>query len=203
MSVNISRAEPVTLAERIWPAQDANRLVRFLALAVIGSLALTLAAKWKVPFYPVPMTMQTGVVFLIGAAYGARLGVASVLLYLLEGALGLPVFTDTPEKGIGLAYMLGPTGGYLIGFVLAAAVTGWSADKGAMRSPWTAVPVFLAADAVIFACGLGWLSTLVGADKALTFGLYPFVYGEALKVALAAALVTAAWRLIPSGKAQG
>lgn len=200
MSMNISRAEPVTLAERIWPEQGTNRLARFVALAVIGSLALTLAAKWKVPFYPVPMTMQTGVVFLIGAAYGARLGVASVLLYLLEGAVGLPVFTDTPEKGLGLAYMLGPTGGYLAGFVLAAGLAGWFADKGAMRSPWTALPVLLAADAVIFACGLGWLSSLIGPDRALKFGLYPFVYGEALKIALAAALVTAAWRLVPPSR---
>src|SRR5919202_1737294 len=164
--MSISRSEPMTLAARIWPEHEANRLSRFLALALIGSIALTLAAKWKVPMYPVPMTMQTGAVFLLAAAYGWRLAFASVLLYL-------------------------------IGFALAAALAGWLADRGCTRSPWTALPSFLAADAVIFACGLAWLSASVGWDKALGFGLYPFVYGEALKVGLAAALVVAAWRMVP------
>src|SRR5919202_7023697 len=162
--MSISRSEPMTLAARIWPEHEANRLSRFLALALIGSIALTLAAKWKVPMYPVPMTMQTAAVFLLGAAYGWRLAFASVLLYLVEGAIGLPVFTDTPERGLGLAYMAGPTGGYLIGFALAAALAGWLADRGYTRSPWTALPSFLAADAVIFACGHAWLSASVGWD---------------------------------------
>ena len=161
--MSLSHVEPRTLAERIWPERKANRVSRFAVLALLGALALTLAAKWKVPLYPVSMTMQTAVVFLIGAAYGFRLAVASLLVYLFEGAVGLPVF----------------------------------ADKGLLNSPWLALPVFLAADVMVFACGVGWLSTFFGGSHALRLGLYPFLYGETLKIALAAALVAAAWRLVP------
>src|SRR5256885_9623717 len=115
-----------TFIAAMWPARTSAGL-RFAALAVLGSLALTLSAKLQVPFYPVPMTMQSLVVLLIGLAFGWRLGTATVLLYLAEGLAGLPVFAGTPEKGIGLAYMMGPTGGYLVGFVLAAAFLGWLA----------------------------------------------------------------------------
>jgi biotin transport system substrate-specific component len=200
--MSLSHVEPRTLAERIWPERKANRVSRFAVLALLGALALTLAAKWKVPLYPVSMTMQTAIVFLIGAAYGFRLAVASLLIYLLEGAVGLPVFTDTPDRGIGLIYMLGPTGGYLVGSVLAAGLVGLLAGKGLLQSPWLALPIFLAADVVIFACGVGWLSTMFGGGSALRLGLHPFLYGEALKIALAAALVTAAWRLVPPAPAR-
>ncbi len=195
--MSLSHVEPRTLAERIWPERKANRVSRFAVLALLGALALTLAAKWKVPLYPVSMTMQTAAVFLIGAAYGVRLAVASLLVYLFEGAIGLPVFTDTPERGVGLVYMLGPTGGYLLGCVPAAGFIGCFADKGLLNSPWLALPVFLAADVMVFACGVGWLSTFFGGSHALRLGLYPFLYGETLKIALAAALVAAAWRLVP------
>jgi len=107
-----------TLAHTLWPSN--NTLLRNGALAVLGSLALWVSAKISIPFWPVPLTMQTLVVLSLGMAFGAKLGVATVLLYLAQGALGLPVFPGTPEKGIGLAYMLGTTGGYLIGFVLAS-----------------------------------------------------------------------------------
>src|SRR5947209_549651 len=106
-----------TLIAALWPA-GASAGLRFAVLAGLGSLALTLSAKLQVPFYPVPMTMQSLVVLLIGLGFGWRLGTATVLLYLAEGLAGLPVFAGTPEKGIGLAYMMGPTGGYLAGFVL-------------------------------------------------------------------------------------
>ena len=101
-----------------------------MLLALVGTLALTVSAKTQIPFWPVPMTMQTFVVLVIGMAYGARLGVATIALYLLEGALGLPVFAGTPEKGVGLAYMMGPTGGYLLGFVAGAWLCGWLAERG-------------------------------------------------------------------------
>ncbi len=116
-----------TLAGTLWPAGKAHALLRGLVLAVAGTALLTVSAKIQIPFYPVPMTMQTFVVLALGMAYGWRLGGATLLLYLAEGATGLPVFAGTPEKGIGLAYMLGGTGGYLAGFVLAAArFVGWS-----------------------------------------------------------------------------
>ena len=106
-----------------------RKALRAVALAVLGSLLLWASAKIQVPFYPVPMTFQTAVVFLIGLAYGWRLAVATLLLYLAQGAMGLPVFAGTPEKGIGLPYMVGPTGGYLAGFVAAAAITGWVGER--------------------------------------------------------------------------
>ena len=117
-----------TLAETAW--HGGNATVRNVTLAVLGSLALWLSAKIQVPFYPVSMTMQTFVVLAVGMAFGWRLGATTVLLYLVEGAAGLPVFAGTPEKGIGLAYMAGPTGGYLVGFVLAAAAVGALAQRG-------------------------------------------------------------------------
>ena len=124
---------PITFAELLWPARGASRPLRALLLALLGSALLTISAKIEVPFYPVPMTMQTLVVLLLGMAFGARLGAATVLLYLAEGAVGLPVFAGTPERGIGIAYMLGPTGGYLVGFVLSAAITGWLTER---RRDW-------------------------------------------------------------------
>ena len=119
-----ARGSAPTLAEHLWAASTpAERAVRMVVLAVAGSLLMWASAKVQVPFYPVPMTMQTAVAFLIGIAYGPRLGVATILLYLAQGAVGMPVFAGTPEKGIGLPYMLGPTGGYLIGFVASVILT--------------------------------------------------------------------------------
>ena len=134
----------------------------------------------------------------IGAAFGWRLGMATVALYLLEGALGLPVFTGTPEKGIGLAYMAGPTGGYLAGFVLAAGVTGWLAERGFDRNVVTMVLAMTAGTIVLYAMGVGWLSYLIGVEKALVFGLYPFVLGDAVKIVLAALIFPAAWKWLSS-----
>jgi biotin transport system substrate-specific component len=120
-------ARPI-LIDALLPAAGLPVWVRNGLLVAGGSLLLTLSAKINVPFYPVPMTMQTFAVILIGAAFGWRLGTATVLFYLAQGAMGLPVFAGTPEKGIGLAYMAGPTGGYLLGFAARAFVTGWLAN---------------------------------------------------------------------------
>ena len=104
-----------TLVDRLWPAnRSEQKALRAVVLALAGSLLLWASAKVQVPFYPVPITMQTGVVLLLGIAYGPRLAVATVLLYIAEGAVGLPVFAGTPERGIGLPYILGPTGGYIV-----------------------------------------------------------------------------------------
>lgn len=185
-----------TFAGRIWPALD-NRLLRNVALVIVGSLLLTLSAKIKVPFWPVEMTMQTCVIMLIGVAYGWRLAVATVIAYLAQGALGLPVFTGSPEKGVGLAYMMGPTGGFLVGFVVAAAIVGWFAERGFDRSFLKIGAVMLAADAVLFAFGLLWMGALFGWDKPiLEWGLYPFIVGDLFKVALAAAIVTLGWKAL-------
>ncbi len=189
-----SRALP--LADQLWPDLHGNRLLRNAALIVGGSLLLTLAAKIQVPFYPVPMTLETLAVLLIGALLGARLGGATLLLFLAGGALGLPVFADTPQHGIGLAYMMGPTGGYLLGFLLAAVATGWLAERGWDRRPLSAVAMLLIGNALIYLPGLAWLGTLLGWDKPiLAWGLYPFLLGDALKLALAATTLPLAWHI--------
>jgi len=116
---------PATLAAAVWSEDKTNAFMRNAILAVAGTIALWVSAKIQIPFYPVPLTMTTLVVLLIGAAYGWRLGLVTIALYLAEGAAGLPVFAGTPEKGIGLAYMLGGTGGYLMGYLFAVGAVGW------------------------------------------------------------------------------
>ncbi|WP_081964163.1 biotin transporter BioY [Hoeflea sp. BAL378] len=168
-----------------------------LLTALAGSMLLTLAAKVAIPFYPVPLTLQSFVVIGLGLALGARLGTLAVLLYLMQGALGLPVFTGTPEKGLGLAYMMGPTGGFLAGYVMAAFTAGYLAERGADR---TALPAFLAAlaaAAIMYVPGLAWLGVLFGWDQPLlAWGLWPFIPGDLVKAALAALVFPAAWAMI-------
>lgn len=177
---------PTTFAEVLWPAQGASRPLRALLLAILGSALLTISAKLEVPFYPVPMTLQTLAVLLLGMAFGARLATATVLLYLAEGAVGLPVFAGTPERGIGIAYMLGPTGGYLAGFVLAAAVTGWITER---RRDWPALVLAVVAGTILpFVPGLLWLAHLIGFEQSIVHGLLPFVWAGVLKAAVAVAL---------------
>ena len=179
------------------PQKRAARLAAQFALALGGTLLLTLSAKTKVVLGPVDMNLQTLAVLLIASAFGLRLGLATLLLYLAEGAAGLPVFQSTPEKGIGIAYMLGATGGYLAGFVVMAAIAGWAADRGWDRSAVKLFGAFMAAEAVMMAMGFSWLALLIGADKAWQFGVVPFIVPDLVKVALAAALVPAAWSLLP------
>lgn len=182
-----------TLAQTLWKRGDAR--FKSLFLVLIGSLALWLSAKIQVPFYPVPITMQTFVVLVVGMAFGWRLGAVTVLFYLAEGALGLPVFAGTPERGIGLAYMAGPTGGYLLGFVLAAAAVGWLGEKGWDRHFATTLAAMMLGTVIIFFPGLIWLGTVVGWDKpVLDLGLWPFLPGAVFKIALAALILPAVWR---------
>lgn len=177
------------------PENRAARLATQITLAFAGTLLLTLSAKTKVVLGPVDMSMQTLAVMLIAATFGLRLGVATLLLYMAEGALGLPVFQGTPEKGIGLAYMFGSTGGYLAGFVVMAAIVGWASDRGWDRSFFRFLAALLVAEAVMMAMGFGWLATLIGAEKAWTFGVVPFILPDLVKVGLAAAIMPAAWAL--------
>ena len=174
------------------------RLATQIFLAIAGTLILTLSAKTKVVLGPVDMSLQTLAVFLIAVAFGSRLAVATLLLYMAQGALGLPVFQGTPEKGIGLAYMLGSTGGYLAGFVVAAAIVGWAADRGWDRNPFKLFAAILAAEMVIMAMGFGWLAGLIGAEKAWQFGVVPFVLPDLIKIALAASIPPAIWALRPN-----
>ena len=165
---------------------------RGLALALGGAALITLGAKIQMPFWPVPMTLHTLAVFFLAATLGPRLGFAAMAAYLAAGALGLPVFSGTPERGIGLAYMAGPTGGYLAGYLLGAGLTGWLAQGRGLIGRFLAM---LAGLAVTYALGLAWLSTFVPASSLLAAGFTPFILGDLVKLALASGLITALARL--------
>jgi len=156
---------------------------RNIAAMAIGSALLAVSAHLQVPFWPVRLSMQSFVVLAIGVACGGMLGATTVLAYLAEGALGLPVF----QSGAGLAYMAGPTGGYLLGFLLSASAVGTLADRGAMRSWPGIVAVLFLGELLIHLPGVAWLAVLFGPAKGIAFGLLPFLPAEALKLALAAA----------------
>jgi biotin transport system substrate-specific component len=175
------------------PESGIARYAALALLAVAGTLLLTLSAKTKVVLGPVDMSLQTLAVLAIAAGFGMRLGVATLLLYMAEGAMGLPVFQSTPEKGIGIAYMLGTTGGFLAGFVVMAAIVGWAADRGWDRNPFKLFGAMLVAEAVMLAMGFAWLATIIGAGQAWQFGVAPFILPDLIKVALAAAIVPAVW----------
>lgn len=190
---------PNPLAIALWPTQEESSTqaaLRFIALAIIGAALLAISAKIRVPlpFTPVPMTLQTIAIMGLGAAYGMRLGLATVLLYLAIGALGMDVFTSSTADNNGLVYMMGGTGGYLVGFIIAMGVIGYFAERGWDRSIVKLFGLMLFADAIIFGLGLLWLGNLVGWDKPiLEWGLYPFVVGDLIKIALASALIPAIW----------
>ena len=177
---------------RILP-QFASKTIGFVLLALLGSAIMAVAAKATVPFFPVPMTLQTLAIFGIAAAYGRNLAVATMVLYLAEGLIGLPVFAGAVA---GPAYMMGPTGGYLAGFVVAAMIVGWAADKGWSRNALKMALAMLIADAVVFGMGFAWLASHIGANKAFAFGVVPFVLGDVVKILLASALVAALWKII-------
>jgi biotin transport system substrate-specific component len=192
--MKLAAAHP-TLINRLWPESTLPAL-RWAALVIVGSLLLTASAKAQVPMWPVPMTMQSFVVLVIGMAYGTRLSAATVGLYLMEGAFGLPVFAGTPEKGIGLAYMAGPTGGYLLGFFIVAVAMGWLAERGWDRTWLWAVAAMTIGTVLQFIPGVAWLAVLIGWQKAVAAGLIPFVLGAVLKLALAATIMPVCWRAL-------
>ena len=164
-----------------------TKLLKYVFIALIGSIILAISSKIKIPFYPVPMTMQTLVVLIIGIGFGWKLGLATISLYLFEGIIGLPVFSGTPEKGIGLIYFTGPTMGYLIGFLSA----GFLASKINNKDNFLMILVKLTvATSTIYLLGLLWLGTLIGWDKPIiALGAKPFLLAEIFKVVLLA-LVT-------------
>ena len=189
------RSASPPLAMALWPSDDkTGRLVRAIVLIAAGSVLMTVSAKLTVPFWPVPLSMQTFAALLIGAAYGWRLGGITVLAYLAQGAMGVPVFAGA---GAGLPYLLGPTGGYLLGFIVAAMAVGWLAERGWDRRVLTTLAAMVIGNLVIYALGVGWLTTIVGSvERAFALGLLPFLLGDALKIALATALLPFAWSLI-------
>ena len=167
-------------------------LFKKLVLLIAGVLVLAISAQLKVPFYPVPITMQTLVVMLIGFTFGARLGSSTVLVYLASGAIGAPVFAG----GAGLAYMSGPTGGYLFGFLVAVYLIGFFTEQGYGRTFISTLLLALAGTIVFYLFGVAWLTTILGFEKAIKFGLLPFLYGDVLKLFLLALSIPATWKLV-------
>ena len=173
---------------------NTQRNIRSVVLALAGSALIALCAQISVPFFPVPLTLQTFAVFLIGLSFGWRLGGITVALYLLEGALGLPVFAG--GKG-GLIEFISPTAGFKFGFLLAATACGWFAERGFDRSYTKLFAALLVGNILLYAPGLLWLGSLIGWDKpVLEYGLYPFILGDLLKIAMAVLLLPSAWKYV-------
>jgi len=159
-----------------------NKIIKMLLISILGSILLTISAKIKIPFYPVPMTMQTFVVIFLGISFGYKVGVTTIFLYLLEGIVGLPVFSNSPEKGIGFAYFIGPTMGYLIGFVFACFLAGYFKYNSSYLFNFSKI---LISTFVIYFFGVIWLGTLIGWDKPiLKLGVFPFLFAELFKILL-------------------
>lgn len=193
----------MTLFETISTRRGSNTLLMNLLLVLAGSLLMTLSAKVAVPFYPVPLSMQTFVAIGLGLALGPVRGAAAVLAYLAQGVAGLPVFVGTPPQIAGIAYLMGPTGGFLIGFVAIAFVAGLFARMGFDRNPVTAMIAALVAGAVIYLPGLAWLGLFTGYGEALlAAGLYPFLLGDVAKALLAALVFPAVWKWVGADEAR-
>ena len=164
-----------------------SKLIKSLFVIVLGSIALTISAKIKIPFYPVPMTMQTFVVLLLGLSFGYKIGLSAVGLYLLEGIVGLPVFSNSPERGIGIVYFTGPTMGYLIGFLSAC----FLASLIKLNDNFFMIFIKLVlAVSTIYIFGVMWLGALIGWDKPIfSLGVAPFLLAETFKILLLSLLV--------------
>lgn len=190
---------PATLAAAVWSEDKSNALLRNAVLAIAGSLLIWVSAKIQIPLQPVPLTLQTLAILVIGAAYGWRLGMVTVALYLAEGAAGLPVFAGPVG---GFAYLLGGTGGYLTGFLFASGVVGWLAERGFSRNIITTAIAMFAGSVVIHAFGIAWLQSFIGWEKAAMIGSVPFFYGDLIKLALATAILPGAWFAVKKIKGQ-
>ena len=170
-----------------------NRVIKIFLISLLGSILLTISAKIKIPFYPVPMTMQTFVVLFLGISFGYKVGVGTIFLYLLEGIAGLPVFSNSPEKGIGIAYFVGPTMGYLIGFIFACFLAGYFKYNSNYLINFLKI---LVSTSIIYIFGVIWLGTLIGWDKPiLQLGVFPFLLAEFFKMLLLTLLIKKVIRL--------
>jgi biotin transport system substrate-specific component len=192
MTANIGTS---ALVVSLLPTDRIARIAGQIALVVLGSAVIALSAKVKVPMWPVDMTLQTLAILVIAGLYGRTLAVLTLAAYLAEGALGFPVFQGTPERGIGLAYMVGPTAGYLAGFLVMAWIVGEAVDRGWGSRPLPLFGALLAGELAVLVLGAAWLSVLFGPEVGLVSGFGVFVIPDLMKVALATCIVTAASRL--------
>lgn len=192
------------LANAFGPREGTALRVKQVALVVLGIVALAVAAKIKVPMWPspVPITMGTFAVLTIGAAYGPRLGLVTILGYMIIGALGFDIFASSTAEKNGLTYMMGGTGGYLLGYVLATLYLGYAAQRGLDRSVETMAGPMLLANVLIYVPGVLWLHQFTtGWEQTMEWGLMPYLSGDLIKLALAALLIPAVWKLV--GNARG
>ena len=173
------------LINQIFPTSGISSIIRNISLILFGSFLLAVSSKVQVPFWPVPMTMQTFVVFLIGMSYGYKLSFFTLLIYILEGAFGLPVFAT----GSGLVYLMGPTSGYIYGMFLAAITIGFLSEKGFSNTYFLSLVSLLIGSLIIFTFGVLYLGSIIGLSKAISFGLLPFIPSELFKIALAVAII--------------
>jgi len=189
------------LQEAIWSTTGASLWIKRALLVALGIAGLAIAAKIKVPMWPVPITMGTFAVLTIGAAYGPRLGLATILGYMAIGALGFDIFASSTADKNGIAYMLGGSGGYLLGYVLATAALGYFARLGWDRTALKMGAALLIGNALIYIPGLLWLNGFAESwAQTLQWGLTPFLIGDAIKLALAALLIPGLWKLIGSAR---
>ena len=189
------------LAEVILPLTGQAMRVKQIILVIAGIAALAVAAKIKIPMIPVPMTMGTFAVLSIGAAYGMRLGLVTIIGYMFIGALGFDVFAGSSVETFGITYMMGGTGGYLVGYVLAVLALGYAASQGWDRSIGKMAFAMVLGNVLIYVPGLVWLAVLYGTDAPIfTWGLTPFLLGDLVKLALAALLLPSVWGLVGSAR---
>ena len=189
------------LSDVIAPRDGTALRIKQFVLVACGIIFLAIAAKIQVPMWPVPITMGTFAVLSVGAAYGARLGLATILGYMIIGAFGFDVFAGSSAEKFGLAYMLGGTGGYLVGYVLAVLALGTFAQMGWDRSMPKMALAMLVGNVLIYMPGLIWLGMLYGWDQPiLQWGLTPFLIGDAAKLVLAALILPQAWKMINSDR---
>jgi len=191
------------LSDEIWPAAGNALWVKRAILVIAGIALLTVAAKIKFPVWPspVPVTLGTFAVLTIGAAYGPRMGLTTILGYMLIGALGFDVFANSSAEANGWTYMTGSTGGYLVGFVLATLALGFAATRGWDRNVFSMAGMLLVGNILIYVPGILWLAHLYTWEKPiLEWGLTPFLIGDALKLALAALLIPAVWKLVGTAR---
>lgn len=181
--------QATTLFGQAFPIARPTRTL----LALLGGAALlTLSARIQVPMWPVPMTLQTLAVLLLAMTLGRNLATGAVATYLLQGALGLPVFS----AGGGIAHLAGPTAGYLFGFVAAAWIVGWAAERGLTRYVGTSLLSGVLGIATIYLCGWAWLAVLIGPQAAFATGVLPFIAGDIVKIALAGLMLPVAWQIL-------
>ena len=180
------------LINKLKSFENINSNLINILLALFGTFLLAISSKVQVPFWPVPMTMQTFVIFLIGMTYGVRLSFATVALYLFEGAAGLPVFAS----GGGIAYLIGPTAGYLYGMLFASVAISYLANLGFSKTYFKATLSLVAGSLIIFSIGIIYLGSIIGYEKAIAAGLFPFIPSELFKIALAVSLIPTIHKII-------